>query len=158
MNVQVSTLIFLSILGLLAVLSCIDVFKRIIPNALSVLILMMTLTAAAFAEDTIWSEILVRFVVLFIPLIALYIGGALGAGDVKLISALAPIIPLNTLIDFAVYTFFGRSIGYFRFNLFDKNPCSTASKRAVWCRYFWSDFYISFSRKVVDLTKIRLTA
>jgi len=114
MNIQVSTFIFLSILSLLAVLSCIDVFKRIIPNALCVLILMMTLTAAAFADDTIWSEILVRFVVLFIPLIALYIGGTLGAGDVKLIFALLPIIPFNALTDFAVYTvFFGALLAIF---------------------------------------------
>jgi len=125
MNIQVPTFIFLSILGLLAVLSCIDVFKRIIPNALSVLILMMTLTAAAFADDTIWSEILVRFVVLFIPLIALYIGGALGAGDVKLISALAPIIPLNALIDFAVYTvFLGALLAIFVLIYFTKTPAA----------------------------------
>jgi len=75
---------------------------------------MMTLTAAAFADHTIWSEILVRFVVLFIPLIALYIGGTLGAGDVKLILALLPIIPFNALTDFAVYTvFFGALLAIF---------------------------------------------
>lgn len=95
-------------------LSCIDVYKRIIPNTFNILIFIITLTTAALASDTIWSEVFTRFAILFIPLFTLYLLGVMGAGDVKLIFALLPIIPFNALTDFAVYTvFFGALLAIF---------------------------------------------
>jgi len=93
----------LSLLILLSILSYTDVCKRIIPNKLNVLILILTLAAAALNDTTIWSDVAFRFGIVLIPLITLYAVGAMGAGDVKLICALVPIIPLNALIDFCFY-------------------------------------------------------
>ena len=102
------------LISLLVLLSCIDVYKRIIPNTFNILIFIITLTTAALASDTIWSEVFTRFAILFIPLFTLYLLGVMGAGDVKLIFALLPIIPFNALTDFAVYTvFFGALLAIF---------------------------------------------
>ena len=102
------------LISLLVPLSCIDVSKRIIPNTFNILIFIITLTTAALASDTIWSEVFTRFAILFIPLFTLYLLGVMGAGDVKLIFALLPIIPFNALTDFAVYTvFFGALLAIF---------------------------------------------
>jgi|SRR6056300_1747179 len=102
------------LISLLVLLSCIDVYKRIIPNTFNILIFIITLTTAALASDTIWSEVFTRFAILFIPLFTLYLLGVMGAGDVKLILALLPIIPFNALTDFAVYTvFFGALLAIF---------------------------------------------
>ena len=102
------------LISLLVLLSCIDVYKRIIPNTFNILIFIITLTTAALASDTIWSEVFTRFAILFIPLFTLHLLGVMGAGDVKLIFALLPIIPFNALTDFAVYTvFFGALLAIF---------------------------------------------
>lgn len=98
------------LISLLVLVSCIDVYKRVIPNTLNLLIFIVTLTLAALADDANWSEVSARFVVLSIPLITLYIGGFIGAGDVKLIFALQPVIPSNALINFAIYTVFGGAL------------------------------------------------
>ena len=94
------------LISLLVLVSCIDVYKRVIPNTLNLLIFIVTLTLATFADDTNWSEVSARFLVLSIPLITVYIGGFVGAGDVKLIFALQPVIPSSALISFAIYTVF----------------------------------------------------
>ena len=92
-------MIYILMMLLLAVSYC-DLRNRLISNKLNLIVFLVAAASVARNGDTFWIELGFSYAIIMPPLIVLFSVGIVGGGDVKLIFALLPVMPLHALLNF----------------------------------------------------------